>query len=397
MKYNQYTCGHLVEHLKASGPIPKLGEARLFFNVEPTFPVVAVVGLGHECYGYNKNEERDEAKEAIRVGVGAGCRALQQLNISKLYVENFGHAESAAEGAALALWVYQDLKNPSKKTRVPHLGLYDDCDWEWAKENNMNAFLAVSKGSFEPPLFLEISYSGCDPCIDPIVLVGKGITFDSGGICLKKHEDMEHMRGDMAGAACVVSTVRAIASLRLPVNVRGLIPLCENMPGASATKPGDIVRAMNGKSILIANTDYEGQLVLADALCYALKYKPKVIVDVGTLTKEMKGVIGPAATGAFTNNDNLWASIKAASIHTEHVSCDLANLAEGFGGHSCTTAAFLREFICDFNWLHLDSYGVMVESGDTTYLRKGMSGRPTRTLIEFIAQFACKPPEKKCE
>lgn len=461
MKYNEFTCGKLLENLRVSGHFPKLGEARLFFNIEKFFPIVAVVGLGHECYGYNKTEQRDESKEAIRLAVGAGCRAIQKLNANKLYIESLGHTESAAEGAALALWVYQDLKNKSKKKRVPYLGLYDDCDWtgwqiglekasaqnlarqlmeapsnlmtptafalssvealiktgvnvevkvqEWARENHMEAFLAVSKGSYEPPVFLEISYNGCDPCVPPVVLVGKGVTFDSGGLCLKTRKEMEHMRGDMAGAACIVATVRALASLRLPINVRGLIPLCENMIGSSATKPGDIVKAMNGKSIMIANSDYEGQLVLADALCYAQKFTPNFILDIGTLTKGAETAISNSASAVFTNNDSLWASVKAASIHTgdrvwrfplwaiyktqvrpKHVSCDLTNLAEGNNGYTCATAAFLNHFVCDYKWIHIDTWGVMLENGECPYLRKGMSGRPTRTLIEFLAQFACR-------
>lgn len=461
MKYNEFTCGKLMENLRASGNFPKLGETRLFYNIEPSFPVVCLVGLGHECYGYNKVEQRDEAKEAIRVAAGAGCKEIQNLNLGKLYIESLGHTESTAEGAALSLWVYQDLKNKVKRKRVPYLALYDDCDWtgwqiglekasaqnltrqlmetpsnlmtptgfalsaveslvkvgvnvevrvqEWAKENNMEAFLAAAKGSYEPPVFLEISYNGCEPCIPPVVLVGKGITFDSGGLCLKSHQDMEHMRGDMAGAANVVATVRALASLKLPINVRGIMPLCENMIGASATRPGDIVRAMNGKSILIANVDYEGQLVLADALAYSQKYKPNFIVDIGTLTKGAQECLSNAASVVFTNNDNLWTSIKAASIHTgdrvwrfplwevyndqiqpSHVVCDLTNLAEGNNGYTCTTAAFLRHFICRHNWIHMDTYGIMLEDGTIPYLHKGMSGRPTRTLIEFLAQFGCR-------
>lgn len=467
MKYNEFTCNKFMESFKVSGPLLKLGEARLFFNIEPSFPVLAVVGLGHECYGYNKTEQRDESKEAIRIAVGAGCRAVQNLNVSKLFIESFGHTESAAEGAALALWVYQDLKNKSKKKRVPYLGLYDDCDWtgwqiglekasaqnlarqlmetpsnimtptafalsavealcktgvnveikvqEWAKENHMEAFLAVAKGSFEPPVFLEVSYNGCDPCLPPIVLVGKGITFDSGGLCLKSSQEMVHMRGDMSGAACVIATVRALASLKLPVNVRGIIPLCENMIGASAAKPGDVVKAMNGKTILIANVDYEGQLVLADSLSYAHKYSPKFILDVGTISRGVESVLSNSASAVFCNDEELWSSILAASIHTgdrmwrfplwdayidqvvpNHVACDLSNLPHGNNAFTCAIAAFLRHFICGQKWIHIDTYGVMLENGDIPYMRKGMSGRPTRTLIEFIAQFACKSSDD-CE
>jgi aminopeptidase len=280
---------------------------------------------------------------------------------------------------------------------------------EWMEENKMGAVLAVARGSVENPIFLELIYNGCDPCEPPVVLIGKGVTFDSGGLCLKTSKDMTYMRGDMAGAACVVATLKAVSNLRLPINIRALLPLCEHMPGASATKPGDIVRVMNGKSIMITNTDYEGVLVMSDALSYAQKYKPKFILDVGTLTKEMREMIGPSATGIFTNNDSLWKSMKAASVHTgdrvwrfplwrayKHLitpptrHSDLTNTPEGNGGHSCTSAALLEQFICNYDWIHMDAYSVMVEGGSTTYLTKGMSGRPTRTMIEFLAQFGCQ-------
>lgn len=464
VRYNHFVCNKLFGALKGSGPFPRLGEARVLFNVDESFPLLAVVGLGNPCYGYNRTEHRDEAKEAVRVAVGAGARALQNHGVNKLYIESFGYTEAAAEAAGMALWIYQDLKSKTQKIKIPYIGLYDDCDWtawqiglekaaaqnlarhmmetpsnlltpmgfalsaveglapcgvnieikveEWAKENRMNAFLAVAKGSLEQPLFLEAYYNGCDPCLPPVVLIGKGITFDAGGLNLKSKDALTHMRGDMAGAACILATLRAISSLKLPLNVRAVIPLCENMPGGSAAKPGDVVRAMNDKSILIGNTDYEGPLIMADALSYAQKYKPKFILDVGTLTSQVEYLLGAAASGVFTNDDNLWTSIKSASIHTgdrvwrlplweiyqeqvtpNHVSVDLTNVPVGNHAYTAATAAFLQNFVCYNKWVHLDTYGVMIESGQTTYLRKGMSGRPTRTLIEFLAQMACKPPD----
>jgi aminopeptidase len=470
-KYNQFVCNKLLENLRVSGSYPKLGEARVFFNLEPSFAIVTVVGLGHEGYGYNEFEGRDEGKEAIRVAVGAGIRALSQLKIRKLCVECFGHAESAAEGAGLGLWQYQDLKNKKYRKQTPSLSLYDDNDltgWdiglikasaqnmarqltespsnlmtplafsvaavenlcktgvnvevkveEWMQEMKMGAFLAVSKGSVEPPIFLEMTYNGCDPCEPPVVLVGKGVTFDSGGLCLKSGEEMSLMRGDMAGAACVMGTLKAVSTLRLPINVKAIIPLCENMPGASASKPGDIVKTMDGKSILVSDTDSEGVLVLSDALCYAQKYKPKFIMDVGTLTKEMSEMMGASATGVFTPNDSLWKTIKAASVHTgDRVwrlplwrdykklitppgkESDFTNHYQGNGGYTCTSAALLQQFVCQYDWIHLDTYGVSYSEGQVSYLTKGMSGRPTRTMIEFLAQFGaehCRKAEEKEE
>uniref|UniRef100_A0A0K8TJ51 Cytosol aminopeptidase n=1 Tax=Lygus hesperus TaxID=30085 RepID=A0A0K8TJ51_LYGHE len=464
-KYNDYSCLELFKQLKASSTPLALGESRMFFNVEPSFPITVMVGLGNMCYGYNKIEQRDEAKEAVRIAVGAGCRAAQDLGVGKIYIESFGYTEAAAEGAGLALWLYQDLKNKRKRKVIPHLGLYDDCDWtawqvglekaaaqnlarqlqeapsnlttpilftmmaldelcktgisaevrveNWIVENRMDAFLAVAKGSFEQPIFLELVYNGCDPCTPPIVMVGEGITYDSGGLCLKRDaNELDLGRGDIGGAASVIATMRSIASMNLPMNVRALIPLCENMPGAGAFKPGDIVRAMNGKNILVENTEFEGQLLLADALSYAQKYRPKFIIDIASLTRETQYLMGTAATSVFTNDDNLWASVKAASIHTGdrvwrlplweaydeqvalgHNGADLVNSPIGDHAYTAAAAAFLSHFICYNKWIHLDTTAVMIETGETTYLRKGMSGRPTRTIVEMMAMLACRPPE----
>ncbi|BES96388.1 manganese ion Hypothetical protein [Nesidiocoris tenuis] len=464
-KYNDYSCLELYKQLKASGARIGLGEARAFFNVDPAFPITILVGLGNQCYGYNRVEQRDEAKEAVRLAVGAGCQAVQNLGANKVFIESFGITEAAAEGACLALWMYQDLKNKNKRKKIPHIGLYDDCDWtawqvglekaasqnlarqmmeapgnlmtpllftmtaldelcktgisaevrveNWIVENRMDAFLAVSKGSYEQPIFLELVYNGCDPCTPPIVMVGKGITYDAGGLCLKRDtNECLVMKGDMAGAAMVVASMRAVASMNLPLNIRGLIPLCENMPGAGAFKPGDIVRAMNGKNIIVENTDLEGQLILADALSYSLKYNPKFIMDIASLTQQSQHLLGSAATSVFTNDDNLWTSMKAASIHTgdrvwrlplweaylghvesENSGADLTNVPIGQHGYTSSAAAFLSNFICYNKWIHLDTYAVMYENGDTTYLRKGMSGRPTRTIVEMLAMLACKPTD----
>lgn len=159
---------------------------------------------------------------------------------------------------------------------------------EWAAEQKMGSFLSVTRGSAEPPVFLELNYNGGPADQKPICLVGKGITFDSGGISLKGGAKMDEMRADMGGAACVAGTVAALAELRVPVNVVALMPLCENMPSGTATKPGDVVYAMNGKSICVDNTDAEGRLVLCDALLYAQTKNPRWVLDIATLT----GAIG---------------------------------------------------------------------------------------------------------
>ncbi|XP_053691855.1 cytosol aminopeptidase-like [Sabethes cyaneus] len=464
-KYNEhYTNGLLLDLLHIAGPMPRRGETRIFYNLEPTYSAVAVCGLGSECLGYDKVEKQDISKEAIRIAAATGCQELQKLETNRIYVEDMGHAESAAEGAHMGLWVNQELRNPDRRVFIPQLQLYYEpqlpCDsdgWRiglakaeaqnlarqlqeapanhmtpttfaqnvvqilcnsgvnvevkvrsWAESQGMTSFLTVAKGSCEPPIFLELSYYGTNPKERPIVLIGQGNTYDSGGICAKKLHALRDMRGDMAGAACIVATCRAIAALKLPVNIRALIPLCEHMIGCNAMKPGDVVMVKNGKSIEIVDADYEGPLVLVDALLYAESFGPKYIVDVSTISDHVLEAFGTICSAVFTNSEDLWQRIKNAGIHTgdrlwrlplwdyftqqmcsgQHV--DVQNFGRGVGGESCKAAAFLREFLPCGQWMHIDAYNVMTTKGnDFPYLRKGMAGRPTRTLIEFIAQACC--------
>lgn len=462
-RYNYMVCNRLYELLHYAGPPPEKGEVRVFYNVDEEFGMVAVVGLGRECQGYDVFEQMDEGKEAIRVACGTGCRALQKMKVRKVYTESFGHAESSAEGAALAVWLYQEKKNKKHQVVIPQLELYDDCDWTgwqiglqkaasqnlarqlmdtpanlmtptsfaqnavevlcksginvevkvrgWAETQKMFGFLAVAQGSCEPPIFLELSYYGASRDERPVVLIGKGITYNSGGICLKSCNQQRFMRGDMGGAACVVAACRAVAGLQLPINIRALIPLCENMPGCAAMRPGDIVKAMNGKSIKIESTDTAGRLCLADALVYAQNFWPRFIVDVGTMTNDMKHSLGASASGVFSNSEALWEYMLAASMHTgdrvwrfplwdhftklisNHHAVDVKTFGSGGKprcGGACKVAAFLNEFVPCGDWLHLDTFGVMLSNGkDYPYLRSGMSGRPTRTLIEFLSQLVC--------
>jgi len=287
----------------------------------------------------------------------------------------------------------------------------------------MGGFLSVAKGSCQEPIFMELSYySPRNPNQRPIVLVGKGSTFDSGGLCRK---NMTNMHGDVTGAACIVATMRAAATLELDANIRGLIPLAEHMPGCSAMKPGDIVTAFNGKHILIEDTRCEGRLMMADALSYAQTYQPKCIIDVGTMTNGVQSGLSTAASGVFTNSERMWNMMNMASAHTgdriwrlplfRHYcrklsgssAVDLKTMGrygpisawptQGGGGENslwsgepCRAAAFLREFVPCGEWVHIDNFGVTVTDGETdsAYLRRGMTGRPTRTLIEFLYQLS---------
>ncbi|PSS00867.1 hypothetical protein PHLCEN_2v4094 [Hermanssonia centrifuga] len=283
-------------------------------------------------------------------------------------------------------------------------------DREWAEKKGMHSFLSVSNGTSEPPKFLEIHYRGATIKSEtPLILVGKGITFDSGGISLKPSAGMKLMRADMGGAATVCATVLAVAKLKIPINLTVVTPLTENMPGPSASKPGDIVYAMNGMSIEIDNTDAEGRLVLADALYYACKeYKPDTIVDVATLTGAMDIALGEIYTGVFTNSDSLWAELNGAG-EREHdrfwrmplsedyapqirgSNADLCNTG-GKPAGSCTAALFLKSFVPDVDadaegeqeklrWAHVDMAGTMEATRKGPYQELGMTGRPTRSAL----------------
>lgn len=293
-------------------------------------------------------------------------------------------------------------------------------DEAWARENGMRTFLSVANGTEEPAKFLEIIYKGAKNGSDTDVsLVGKGITFDSGGISLKPGADMKAMRADMGGAATVVSTALAVAKLQLPINMVTVTPLTENMPSGHATKPGDIITAMSGKTIEVDNTDAEGRLVLADALYYSTTvYKPKVVIDVATLTGAMMIALGDVYAGAFVTSDKLWTDLNTAAqaehdemwrmpFHKSYLeyinktNSDLCNTG-GRAGGSCTAAIFLKEFVAGLEpeegqeqdepkieYAHIDIAGVMsLSHAAQAYDTKQMSGKPVRALIEYLRRRA---------
>jgi len=305
------------------------------------------------------------------------------------------------------------------------LNIHDEA---WAKEKGMRTFLSVAAGTDEPAKFLELVYKGAtDGSKDQtdVAFVGKGITFDSGGISLKPGAGMKDMRADMGGAATVLSAMLAIAKLKIPINMVVCIPLTENMPSGKATKPGDIIVAMNGKTIEVDNTDAEGRLVLADALYYATSvYKPKVCIDVATLTGAMMIALGEVYAGAFVTDDALWKDLQAAGerehdqlwrmpfhdTYLEYINktgSDLCNTG-GRAGGSCTAAIFLKQFVDGLEpvegeeqddkksepkiaYAHLDIAGVMMLStAAQAYDTKGMSGKPVRALVEYIRRRAHK-------
>jgi len=275
---------------------------------------------------------------------------------------------------------------------------------EQMQELGMGALLGVAQGSLESPKFITLHYKGSDSNEIGVALVGKGITFDSGGISIKPSEKMEEMKGDMAGGASVMAAISAIAQLKPKINAIAIIPATENLPSGNALKPGDVLTAMNGKTIEIISTDAEGRLVLADALGYANKLGAKHLVDVATLTGAMKIALGDTYTGAFGNNQELIDRVVAAGaeageliwpmpMHEEYKEqnksdvADIKNIGSKYAG-AITAAQFLAEFAGDTPWVHLDIAGTNMSEKERGYLVKGATGIPVRTLVNLVLSLA---------
>jgi leucyl aminopeptidase len=268
------------------------------------------------------------------------------------------------------------------------------------KKLGMGGLLGVSQGSQQPPKFIILGYQGKDSDEVDLALVGKGITFDSGGISIKPSERMADMKGDMAGGASVLATLIALARIKPKINVTAFVPATENLPSGSAMKPGDIIKAMNGKTIEVLNTDAEGRLILADGLSYARKLNAKAIIDVATLTGACMVALGNICTGAFSNNQELTDKVIAAGNevgeyiwqlpmfdeYKEQLKSDIAdikNIGGRYGG-AITAAKFLAEFINDTPWVHLDIAGTSDTDKEKGYQVKGATGVPVRTLVNLI-------------
>lgn len=272
------------------------------------------------------------------------------------------------------------------------------------RELGMGALLGVAQGSQQPPKFIVLRYRGRDSDELDIALVGKGITFDSGGISLKPAEKMEEMKGDMAGGAAVMAAISAIAQLKPKTNVAAFVPATENLPAGNAQKPGDVLTAMNGKTIEVISTDAEGRLILADALAYAVKLGAKSLLDVATLTGAMRVALGEVYTGALGNNSELVGKVIAAGaeageliwqlpMHEDYREtiksnvADIKNSGSRYAG-AITAAHFLAEFTGDIPWVHLDIAGTSYTEKERGYIVKGSTGIPVRTLVNLVLNLA---------
>jgi len=266
----------------------------------------------------------------------------------------------------------------------------------------MRTLLSVAQGSHEPPRFIVIEHRGAPKDRKPVVLVGKGVTFDTGGISIKPSPEMDEMKYDMSGAGSVLGTMKAVGEMKLPLNVVGLIPATENMPGGRATRPGDIVKSMSGQTVEILNTDAEGRLILCDALTYAERYQPSAVIDIATLTGACVIALGHVASGLFSNDDDLAAELLAAADaahdrawrmplwddYQDQLKSNFADFAN-IGGRpagSVTAACFLARFARKYKWAHLDIAGTAWRGGK----EKGATARPVPLLTRFLVSRAGK-------
>jgi leucyl aminopeptidase len=331
------------------------------------------------------------------------------------------HRREAADGArrgqvfAEATWFARDLINaPANDVHPTHLaqvageiartdGLtLEVLDRAECKKLGMGAFLGVSAGSEQPPKFIHLTWTPTGRSRKRVAIIGKGVTFDSGGLDLKTPEGMLRMKDDMSGAAAVLGVMRALPSLKPAVEVHGLIAATENMPGGAAIRPGDILKAMNGTTIEIGNTDAEGRLTLADAICFAIqKVNADEIVDMATLTGACVVALGPLCSGLFSNNNGLADRLLAAADtagervwrlplideYRENLTSDVADMNNvgPRGGGAITAGLFLKEFAGDRPWAHLDIAGPAFLEKDTPLAPKGGTGCAVRTILTYLS------------
>ncbi len=339
-----------------------------------------------------------KSKSKLSAAVNEGTVLSEATNFARFLGDTPGNLMTPS---ILAGEVRKKIRGPRLKVTV--------WDKEKIKKENMGGLLGVSLGSSQEPRFIMIEYKGARKASEkPICLVGKGLTFDSGGISIKPSHAMDEMKYDMCGGAAVFGALWAISQMNLKINVIAFVPASENMPGASASKPGDILKARNGKTMEVLNTDAEGRLILADALSYASEQKPAVIVDAATLTGAMVVALGNSHTGFYTRNDTLRKKIEGASLKSgervwamplvdDHVHdmrspfADVANISSFRGAGSATAAAFLEHFVDKkIPWVHFDIAGTAwnVSNRLSYCLDKGASGVMVRTFYEIARNYS---------
>jgi leucyl aminopeptidase len=378
----------------------KVGARALSWNVRQ-----AVLGVCEAFYRFDQLKTQKKSDEPALAQVVFPLTSKKELQTA------LEEATATAEGAALArtlgnlpanictpAYLAEEAKKLAREFKLD-VEVLERRDIE---KLGMGAFLAVTSGSHQPPKLIVLRYAGAAKSAKPLVLVGKGITFDTGGISLKPSAEMDEMKFDMSGAASVLGTLRALAGMRARLNVVGIIPTCENMPGGHAIKPGDIVTTLSGQTVEILNTDAEGRLILCDALTYASRFEPDAIVDIATLTGACVIALGHVATGLFANDQKLADAIRDAADdawdrvwqmplwedYQEQLRSNFADFANigGRPGGSITAACFLARFTREMRWAHLDIAGTAWKSGRD----KGSTARPVPLLVRFAMRQAGK-------
>ena len=357
----------------------------------------AMLAAAEASYAYTSTKSKPEARKLQRVVVAVTSTPAAKAEFERaqavvagveLAKEWANRPSNHATPTLLAQAAKALIKFPKIKCEV--LGLAQ------VKKLGMGSFMAVSQGSEEPLRFIVLKYEGAAKSQAPVVLVGKGITFDTGGISLKPAPEMDEMKFDMSGAASVLGVFRSLGQLQPALNVIGLIPACENMPDGRAIKPGDVVTSMSGQTIEILNTDAEGRLVLCDALTYAERFKPRAVIDIATLTGACMIALGGVRSGMFSSDEALATALLAAGesaldpcwrlpLDDEYADglkthfADVANVA-GRAGGAITAAKFLQRFAAKFSWAHLDIAGTAWKGAAA----KGATGRPVGMLLEYL-------------
>ncbi|MGH8120475.1 MAG: leucyl aminopeptidase [Gammaproteobacteria bacterium] len=363
----------------------------------------ALEAVESSLYQFNnyKTKNKPERRQLRKLVLTVPTR--KELPAGELAIH---HGVAIASGVKLA----RDLANHPANVCTPsyladqarHLGKTSKSikvhvlDEEEMSKLGMNTLLSVSRGSAEPAKLITLEYKGAKKNARPIVLVGKGVTFDTGGISIKPAASMDEMKFDMCGAASVLGTLLAAATMELPLNITGVIPSTENMPGGKATRPGDIVKSMSGQTVEILNTDAEGRLILCDALTYAERYNPDVVIDIATLTGACVVALGNHASGLLSNyhplvkdllnagetsGDRTW-QLPLWEEYNKQLSSPFADMANigGKEAGTITAACFLSRFTGKFHWAHLDIAGTAWTNGK----QKGATGRPVSLLVQYL-------------
>ena len=363
----------------------------------------AVMAVAEATYVYTTTKPKADARAVARVVLAVSDVAVVRAD--------FDHAVAEVHGVEMAKeWANRPANHATPamlgvaaKSLAKMPGI--QCEVLGPKQVaklGMGSFMAVARGSEEELRFIVLRYDGGAKSQAPTVLVGKGITFDTGGISIKPAAEMDEMKFDMSGAASVLGVFRALADLKPAINVVGLIPSCENMPDGKAVKPGDVVTSMSGQTIEILNTDAEGRLVLCDALTYAERFQPRAVIDIATLTGACVIALGGVRSGLFSSADDLAADLQAAGEaaqdlcwrmpldddYAEALKTNFADVANvgGRAGGAITAAKFLHRFTAKFPWAHLDIAGTAWKGG----VAKGATGRPVPLLLNYLLAQAAK-------